>query len=77
MAMPVSLAGMAVHYSEGDEDGLEYRCILGSEGMCALVVDWGKNGEWIGENLGLWVENFRRPMRVAWAAEICVSQGAM
>jgi hypothetical protein len=76
MAMPASLVAMATRYSEGDENGLEYGYIPMSEDMYVLVVDWGRNGEWIGEYLGLWAENFRRPRRVAWAVEICVSQGA-
>jgi hypothetical protein len=43
--MPASLVAKATHYSEGDANGLEYGCVLESEGMCALVVDWDRNGE--------------------------------
>jgi hypothetical protein len=51
--MPASLVATAMHHSEGDANGLEYGCVPESEDMCALAVDWGRNGEWIGENLGL------------------------
>lgn len=69
--MPASLVVTAMRYSEGDANGLEYGCVPESEDTCALVVDWGRNGEWIGDYLGLWVENSRRLKRVAWAGETC------
>jgi hypothetical protein len=69
--MPASLVATAIRYSEGDANGLEYGCVPESEDTCALVVDWGRNGEWIGEYLGLWAENSRRPKRVVWAGETC------
>lgn len=74
--MPASLVAMAMCYSEGDANALEYGCVPESEDTCALVVDWGRNGEWIGESLGLWAENSHRPKRVAWAGETCVLLGA-
>ena len=69
--MPASLVATAIHYSEGDANGLGYGCVPESEDMCALVVDWGRNGEWNGDYLGLWAENSRRPKRVVWAGETC------
>jgi hypothetical protein len=69
--MPASLVATAIRYSEGDANGLEYGCVPESEDTCALVVDWGRNGEWIGDYLGLWAENSRRPKRVVWAGETC------
>ena len=72
MAMPASLVATAVRYSEEDANGLEYASVPESEDTCALVVDWGRNGEYFGEYLGLWAQNFRHPKRVAWAGETCV-----
>jgi hypothetical protein len=69
--MPASLVATAMRYSEGDVNALEYGCIPESEDTCALVADWGRNGEWIGDYLGLWAEKSRRPKRVVWAGETC------
>ena len=74
--MPASLVATAMCCSEGDVNGLDYGCIPESEDTCALAVDWGRNGEWIGENLGLKAVNSRRPKKVTWAGETCVLLGA-
>lgn len=76
MATPASLVATAIRYSEGDANGLEYGCVPESEDTCALAVDWGRNGEWIVKNLGLWAVNSRRPKKVASAGETCVLLGA-